>query len=353
MLMKNKHLLIFFLILFVSTILLPEGKTSILPETIASSEGIIINSAYGTYLRVDSYNGTPGTGVNTVQIEFPYSSTLEQGWSLEFKLVSPVTNGEGKEFPADKLKLRWNNHHISGGTPVSSAVLGAILTPIPMSYLSYQPLITNSGFQKEEAGYRQIIINLDIAVEGGAYLEDYKTENEYQIQVEYTIKDPAGNVLNSNSSSMNFRVYPTDTPPPTEPDFTLQVAGTAKNINLDFTSIHDYQNGKSVTLSKALQIKSTAPYEVLVRANTQKFYSSDQNELPLDIVNISTLSNAGIQGKTIVLSDVDQNILTGSQPAQTLTGFDLRYFTPASDQRLLEARPESYSTILIYTLLPL
>lgn len=339
--MKNNIIFLFFFFLF--------GPTTIFSQ----STGITMDPNPGSgYITVRDYGGTTASRVNSIQIHFAHESMLEPGWHLEFILTDPIMNTSGKEFPAEKLKIRWNNHTLTGNQSISISDLGIITTPMSLSYFGYQNLILNSGLQKSNPGVFMLELSLDILVDGGAYLQEFDSWNEYSFNIEYRLQDHTGQIITSNTRRFLMQVKPVGTPP-VDPDFSLQISPNAKNINLDFTSLQDYRNGKSVHLPGALQVSSSAPYEIVVRANTEELFSAQNERLPLDIIQITASAHPGIQSRKIQLKDQDQNIITGTQPAEPQKNFDIRYFTAPNDQRLLDAKPTNYSTILIYTLQPL
>lgn len=339
--MKNKCIFIF--LFFLSGIHLVRSQ----------STGISIDPNPGSgYITVRDYNGAIISRINSVQIHFSYESVIESGWNLEFILTDQIMNSSGKEFPAEKLKLRWNNHTISGSTSISASELGVVTTPMSLSYFGYQNLIFNSGLQKSSPGTMMLLLDLDILVEGGAYLQEFDSWNEYSFTMEYRLTDASGQIIASNSRLFMMQVKPAGSPP-VEHDFSLQLSASAKNVNLDFTTLQDYMNGKSVHLPSALQVTSSAPYEINVRANTEDFFSTENDRLPLDIIQITPSTQPGTQNKTIHLKDHDQNIITGTQPAESQINFDIQYQTMPNDQRIIDATPTQYSTILIYTLQPL
>lgn len=314
---------------------------------------IDLNAYSGGYIPVTSYNGVTRSNFTTVQVNLNGNSNLEN-WTLSVRFPNPIVTSGGVNFPIDKLKMRIN--HIEGsmqGSTPSITSMGADPSIIPMQMTDVS-LIRNSPLKlyTPQGGYNQLKIIYDIIVEGGAYLKDFNQSQISSIPCIVTLKNGSGNIVHQTSFNNYSLHFILSDNPPIDNTYSIETSATAKNSFLEFKTISDYVNGAQVQYEKALKIISSTPYSIQVRSTSNQL-SSSRSELPISIVqlslidsnNFSTLGNIG-------LSNSSQTLYNSNKAAKQPQYFDLRYFTKPRDERLLEAKPDTYTTTLIYTLTP-
>src|SRR5690606_10581731 len=121
---------------------------------------------------------------------------------------------EGKVLDPSKVSLRLNS--ISGKRDVPTIQqVGAIIGKIPLS-LSDVPIIPNSQYAirtgSQHLNNNQFRFSFDIIVEGGSYLEQLKSWQNYVMDMEFTFRSSAVNPSKTNRV-IQFQIHPDDTPP--------------------------------------------------------------------------------------------------------------------------------------------
>src|SRR5690606_35482420 len=104
----------------------------------------------------------------------------------------------------------------------------------------------------------------------------------------------------------------TEQPNTGEATRTIALVNGAQNVNLNFSSDADYQNGVSALLPNSLKVQGQAPYQIKVKSNTANFTSSQTSIIPVNTVKLT--SSAGNLApvatySTINLSDIPQTLL--------------------------------------------
>lgn len=120
-------------------------------------------------------------------------------------------------------------------------------------------------------------------------------------------------------------------------------------VNLKFSTTDDYKNGVSVTLNNHLNLSSTIPYDVTVKASAANFSSAGGGTLPVNLVRIEGASGqAGVL--PITLSTTAQKIINASVPVVDRQ-LSLKYtILPAQTTQLLNKTTGDYTTTITYTL---
>lgn len=320
---------------------------------ISASAQIDINPYSGGYIAVTNYSTTTKSNFTTIQVNLNGNANLEK-WTLSVRFPNPIMNTAGKIFPIEKLKMRIN--HIEGsmqGVTPSISSIGADPSIIPMQMTDVD-LIRNSPLRlyTPQGGYNQLKIVYDIIIEGGAYLSDFNQSQITPIPCIVTIKNEFGAVVHQssfNNYNLHFMLSGT---PPVENTYSIETNVNAKNSFLEFKTLSDYVNGVQAVYEKALKVTSTTPFSIQVRSTSNQL-SSSRSELPISIIQLSIIDNSNLSTLgTIGLSNTYQTLYQSNSAAKQARYFDLKYATKPRDQRLLEVKPDTYTTTLIYTLTP-
>lgn len=304
------------------------------------------------WVQVQSYNGKTTEEVKIIRFHLNgESSVIPAGWSLQAKLNGPVTNSANMSFPVDKIKLRINKIQVQNGLSPTIGQIGAINSPVAMNLFNV-PLIPNSPLPLTPSPhYQQYQIYYDIIIDGGAYLQNYKSWQNYTLNFIFTVTNTANATIATWQSPIDMQVYPTDNPP-IEDTYSLSIQGGAKNVVLEFKTMQDYTQGVEVEYPKALSVVSNTDYVLSVRASHPEMYSQN-NSLSVDVIKlkIKDTNNETPQG-TITLSAFDQSVLSTSNPTLQPRLFDINYFTVPNNHTIIQAPSDNYSTTLFYTLTP-
>ena len=198
----------------------------------------------------------------------------------------------------------------------------------------------------------EIPTDFDVIIEGGSYLENLSSWNQYSMALTFSVlRANQATVLTESSTDALMRIRPNDTPP-SGPTYGIEIKSNARNGLLEFKTITDYVNGVSQTYDNGLSIVSTTSYAVQVRSLKTNF-ESGSNTLPVNAVSleIKDPNNSGVGG-TIPLSENAQTVFSTTNLNNQARLFNIRYFTQPNDERMLQAKPASYETTLMYTLVP-
>ena len=161
-------------------------------------------------------------------------------------------------------------------------------------------------------------------------------------------------MITEASASVQMQIYPADMPP-SGPTYGIEVNSNARNGLLNLKSVTDYVNGVEQVYENGLSITSKTDYQVQVRSLSSNFEADHNMTLPISTVSlqIQDPKKSGVGG-TITLSENTQTVFSASNPGngKKPRDFNLRYFTKANDERLINAKPASYQTTLMFTLVP-
>lgn len=220
-------------------------STIMLLLTVAASAQLTLNAHNNGWVQVNGSSGV--TVTNVVAVEMHMSGALNyKNWSLVARVVSPIVNSQKKEFPVEKLKLRFNNYttsqYYSENYPTLNQ-LGVIQNNIAMSF-SPNYFIRNSlmAITTPTGRYGGIVLNYDIVIDAGTYLNPLKSWNNYPIQLEFSILNEFGAVIGRSLFSIEMQISPNGNYEPI-PTLSIAVDGSAVNGELVFNTIQDYRNG--------------------------------------------------------------------------------------------------------------
>lgn len=309
------------------------------------------------YLSVGSYSGAVSQSeIAKLKINGNGNITFEN-WKLSARIVNyPVMNG-GDEFPVDKISFSPTG---TSGSLKPGPVPGVAQIGMPLS-VPFQngpnevflvpdaitPIVNNSPTQND---YFELIMGFSLTVAPGSYLNALQPWKEYPFQMEYTLYD--GNNTPIARLQHLFKIQVANLgPPPEEDRYTIRISTEASNGLLEFKTMADYINGKSVTYTNGLSVSATTTYQVTVRSISNHFSSAAGNTLPLDVVRLQLNGDSGSR-YIRPLSITTQIILEGTSTGGNAVNFDIVYSTEANDSRLFNVSPDQYETSLMYEISP-
>ncbi|HFK5570481.1 hypothetical protein ACV0BM_006660 [Elizabethkingia meningoseptica] len=310
------------------------------------------------YAPVRTYNGATISNLIQVQIHANSSQGIQmQNWSLSYRVVGAITNWDAKSFPAEKLKFRFNNVGSNGvndqGISPNSGNMGLNTNPMPFQYTNSY-FVNNSPYSLQVVNrYFMMILGYDVIIDGGAYLQEYSSWNNYTVNLVIEIRNSKGELIDSKPVSFQMQIHPDDTPPKPAEEYVIMLDPLAKNVLLEFKTPADYANGVSKIYNRALSITSSTGYAVQVNSTNSDLTSTSNQRLPVNAINLSVKDNQSqsLMGN-VGLSSSKQSIITSTAPAKTARYFDLIYSTKAGDTRFFDRTQEQYSGTLIFSLIP-
>jgi len=321
----------------------------------AVSAQFTLNAHNNGWVQVNGSNGV--TTANVVAVEMHMSGALNyKNWSLVARVVSPIVNSEKNEFPVEKLKLKFNNYttsqYYSENYPTINQ-LGVIQNNIAMSF-SPNYFIRNSPLTiATSAGkYGAIVLNYDIVIDAGTYLNALKSWNNYPIQFEFSLLNEFGTLIGKSLFPIVMQISPNGNYE-SAPTFSIAVDGSAVNGELVFNTIQDYRNGVKKEYQNGLIVSSDTAYDIQVSSINQYLQSSDAQNLELNSINVQIKDiETNNLSKVIKLSNYNQSLMTNSSKTASKK-YNIIYYTTPSDNKILNSKPGNYSTSLLYTITPL
>ena len=330
----------------------------LLSFTQVSAQRLWITPFNTGYAPVRSYNGATISNLVQIQVHANGSQGLQmQNWSMSYRVVGAISNGGAKYFPVERLKFRFNSVSSNGvndqGTSPNAGNLGVNTNPIPFQYTNSY-FVNNSPYNLQIVNrYFMMTLGYDVMIDGGAYLEEYSSWNNYTVNIIIEIRNSKGEIIDSEPVSFQMQVHPDDSPPKPAEEYAILLDPSAKNVLLEFKTPGDYANGVSRTYSRALSVFSTTGYAVQVNSLNNDLTSTSNQNLPINAINLNVKDS---QSQTVMgsvkLSSSKQNIITSTIPAKTEKYFDLTYSTQAGDMRFFNQAQEQYSGTLIFSLIP-
>jgi len=302
------------------------------------------------YMQVSSSQTQTFSNAYQVQISLEGNNKTYPNWSLATVLNQQITNSEGKTLPYNKIKLKLSA--INGAT---FQQIGSGTTPVPLNSPGIQALLISSSnyplSNHQDEFYKNIVITIDVILEGGSYLDALKTWQAYSINLAFVLLDNNGTELGRSSAVNGMQIRP-DGNYTTPASYGIQIQNNARSGLLELKTMADYTNGASVSYTDGLTVTAATPYAIQVRTSSANF-TAGNNSLPVSVVNLQ-LSAGSSAGATVALSETSQTIGTGGSSTTNAQAYryNLRYFTKANDNRLMNAVPNNYSGILIYEIIP-
>lgn len=307
------------------------------------------------YLGIYSYDGITTNGYYSLVIQENWGTELyAEDWRVTVRLTGDIVSQDGtKVFPSNKVGLILAS---TEGQPSSIPDVSEINVPYPVMLNGTQEIDlvngTNVALSNKVGNnfvYYQFQMNFQLAAIGGGYLD--------------LLDDDTGNRTITYSAPFEFKAYIGGE------EFTihrtyniLQVHKLSTNKNysilvdpvniyLEFNTAADYVNGKNITLSNAITVKSNVSYQLRVSSIYPNFSSVSGNILPLDMVRLQ-LSGDDQTTTPMTLSDAMVTLLHGTATGGGSKVYDLTFSTVANDSRILDLPTEQYSTNLLFEITP-
>lgn len=311
----------------------------------------VTSQAYSEWVKLDSYKGSVTSAAFKYIIHIGKKEIEYEDWSMMVRANPLITNSEGKNIDPSRFSIQLRN--VKGGPKLKD--FEAITKPIPLSF-NDQYIIPKSEeeLESEDDYYQQWVFEFDIIIEGGAYLDEFKSWNQYLMSLTFSVKDKRGIMITEANANVRMQIYPLDMPP-FEPTYGIEVNANARNGLLEFKTVTDFVNGVEQVYENGLSIISKTDYQVQVRSLTNNFEADNGMTLPISTVSLQIQDpQKSSVGGTIVLSENSQTVFNATNPGngKKARDFNLRYFTKPNDERMINAKPASYRTTLMFTLMP-
>ena len=298
--------------------------------------------SWAQYVHVYSYSGATQPKAYTLQVGIQGNDIIDSNWSIAVRVKSDISNSTGKTMNPENISIRFNE--VTGGL-----TLAGNQTIFKLS-TGKQTILNSNTTLKRDKTYQ---FHFDIIVEGGSYLEQLIRDDAYNMKIIFSVSLNGNETLfETNPTNIGIQIHKNLTGTPPSPTYGIEVNSNARNGLLEFKTITDYVNGVSQTYQNGLSVTSHTGYAVQVRSLKTNF-EAGTHTLPISAVSLEIKDpNNSAVGGTISLSGNDQTVFNATNSGTQPRLFNLRYFTQPNDERLMNAKPASYETTLVYTLAP-
>lgn len=306
------------------------------------------------YLGINSYNGATQDGSYKLRFEYNGTYLNEPNWKLSVKVHEPFKSGN-VTFPANKIKLIANRtegqSNFPGPIPTMLQIGMTNATLIDYSEVFLVPSSNAALFHVSEySNYYNLQMVYNLLIEGGGYLQNLQNKS-FQGVLRFTAYRSDNSVIGIKDIDFEIQVHRLSGTPPIDNQYSISFSTEASNAQIEYKSLLDYVNGKSVTYTDGLRVSSNTNYEVSVRSIDPNFTSESGDILPLDIVKLQLMGQDG-NGAPTVLSNSKRVVLQGESTNGIAANFDVTYSTGSNDMRLYDVPSRNYSTQLLFEITP-
>jgi len=299
----------------------------------------------GSFFVVTSYNGQLSQENYTI-LQLGSNKMVPAEWKITASVKSISHN-----FPVNMLGFRATTKRGASNVPIGA--INNMMIWNNLQGLNAEVDLVN--FQSlSQDGYHQLLLDLQLQVQGGVYLKQIPRWSTVALTVEYNLYRRVvnthvwGSPIATLLGSTSFQVNIDPNSPGPSPVSSISVT---PDVLLEFNSISDYMNGVTKTYTEGLKVSSTVNYEVRVKSLKDKFESTTTTKtLPLDMVSLQLSGVNGAQ-PAVSISTTNQLILQGTSTNGNVVEYDMIYKAkPIEDQYLKINGQETFTTQLMFEL---
>ena len=299
----------------------------------------------GSFFVVTSYNGQLSQE-NYAILQLGSNKMVPAEWKITASVKSISHN-----FPVNMLGFRATTKRGASNVPIGA--INNMMIWNNLQGLNAEVDLVN--FQSlPQDGYHQLLLDLQLQVQGGVYLKQIPRWSTVALTVEYNLYRRVvnthvwGSPIATLLASTSFQVNIDPNSPGPSPVSSISVT---PDVLLEFNSISDYMNGVTKTYTEGLKVSSTVNYEVTVKSLKDKFESTTTTKtLPLDMVSLQLSGVNGAQ-PAVSISTTNQLILQGTSTNGNVVEYDMIYKAkPIEDQYLKINGQETFTTQLMFEL---
>ncbi|CAD7797463.1 hypothetical protein CHRY9390_00173 [Chryseobacterium aquaeductus] len=327
--------------------------------TLVSAQ-VSFTSWTNSYLQINSYNGN--TNPDAYTVTFAANGNLNMPhWRLSARLKQNITSGNGQyTIPANKVSFQpisSTGQAYPNPIPSISEIgipLNVVLQNNDEVFLVPQSNVPFYNAPAQPNGYYNLQLKYAMSVLGGSYLGSFPAWTTFYAPIEFTAYDQYNSIIGKISHTFQFQIGSITGTPPIVDEMSLKVNMNAANGILEFKSMQDYTNGTSVTYSNGLMVTSSSNFQIKVRSLQNELISASGNTIPVGVIHLVLFPTSTVNQTIfpITLSLSNQTLAKATSSSQSSYNYDIKYFTTAQDERLINAKPEDYSTTLQYEIVP-
>ena len=324
----------------------------------AFAQPVVFNSWSNNYLQINSYSGNTATNAFTFSLAGNGYINVP-AWKISVRLKQSITAPNGQVFPADMISLQpatTQGQAYPDGIPGFSQIGASPLVVLQENaelFLvprSNAPLY-NSPVQPN--GYYELQLLYNLSIGGGAYLGRFPAWSTLNVPLEFKVYDQNNHIIGIREHNYQLQIAALSGTPPSELQYTIQVAAAAQNGLLELKTAGDYLNGISASYPNALIINANTSYQIRVKSVQSTFTAASGATLPLNTVMIQLRATSATAEVTPVwLSAAFQKIASGTSEGTVPVYYDIIYSTKPNDLALTEASMQTYTATLQYEITP-
>jgi len=271
-----------------------------------------------------------------------------RNWSMTAMAIDNWRSGN-YEIDIRNTFIRFNT--IVGGTNASQIGITSELIPISRSETS---LVNKSKEPLDGTDYAAFDMQYDLSIRGGGDQLSNAPNGSYFNSLLVTLYDETGNVINSTIARLEFQINRNNSINTS----IISLQNGASNIALGFNNASDIVSGVSDKKIDGLNVSATMAHQVIVKSATNRLLeiSGNNQGIPTNIIELQLTPNkaAGITCPKINLSDeakiVADNPMTNASYRSIL--YTLNFSIPGNSTVISSTKPGSYSTNIVFILVP-
>ncbi|MDD2312538.1 MAG: hypothetical protein PHT14_08365 [Petrimonas sp.] len=309
------------------------------------------------HLNIFTYDGATDADGFTLRFSYTGTNLNEPHWKLSVRPMGPIQSTDGNVlFPTEKISFvpTRTEGQASHPGPIPTVSQIGMPSPVALNGTSEVFLVPSSNAPlynvSQWSSYYDLRMIFNLVVAGGAYLNQLQ-KNNFHFTLRFTAYRQDNSVIGVKDIGYRIQVHKLSGVPPVENEYSILVSTEASNGLLEFNTVEDYLNGKSVTYTDGLTVSATTAYQVTVRSTSPHFSSAGGDTLPLDVVRLQLSGGPGTTAP-VTLSTTAKTILQGLSSGGASETFDITYSTEANDPRLFNVPSEQYETSLLYEISP-
>jgi len=208
------------------------------------------------------------------------------------------------------------------------------IVTLPLS-ADYQDHTPTAPFGVVNGNLNSFGLNLNVSASD--FRNHFFEAGTYKFQINLNAKTPDNTLAAQQNVDVTLKVLPLS---------EITIPGTGSNVNFQFNTVAQYQNGQTKTVSNQLNISNNENYELYVKSDSNFFRRSGvQSEVPSSILQV------GVEGgsQNVTLSATSKKIVSNGTPVLDKE-LNIKYTIPAASAQTLVSKAKStYSIAVVYS----
>lgn len=332
-------------------LLLLLGARALMPVAFSQACTSAYLAAFGTSpIQFTTYNSlvNGGTAVQYVNAQInTFQAGVCPNWRLTVRATGNFSNGT-KQLDLRYTAIQFNT--VAGGP--SGSAIGIPANPFVLS-LSETAIIPRSNVPIDVTKYQTYVIKYDMIIQGGNQLL-VLTNGEYQTNLVFNLYDERNNLVSTATTRVVFQVYYS-----ANNNTNVKLQNGANNILMQFTTPQSIANGITINIANGLSVSAYSSHQIMAKAATNRLVSTSEGMsfIPVSTIRL-TLAAVGSFGQitcfSVPLSANGQVVADNPMSDYTYQNvlYNLSFAIAGNDPNIASAKPGSYTSSLVLTLVP-